>query len=112
MTARGPALDVRGRDEYEGTAEAPDDEPVGHIPGAVLVEWRSFITDGDRLYRDSDAVRDLLEQAGAGPEPVVYCRSGPRAAVAVVALRRAGIPARLYDGSFLDWTRARMPVES
>ena len=112
VTAAGLALDVRAQDEYDGSAEVPDGEAAGHIPGAVLVEWRSFVTDGERLYRGPQDVRDLVASAGAGEAPVVYCRSGPRAAVAVVALRRAGVPARLYDGSFLDWTRAGLPVEA
>jgi thiosulfate/3-mercaptopyruvate sulfurtransferase len=110
--ARGRAVDVRAPEEFDAASEA--DEPGGHIPGAVNLDWRAFVTDSDELFADPHTVLRLLESAGlsAGDKPIVYCRSGPRAAVAIVAMSRAGVPATLYDGSFLDWTRARMPVES
>jgi thiosulfate/3-mercaptopyruvate sulfurtransferase len=106
--AAGPVVDVRGRAEFEGT-DAAEGEPGGHIPGALHVDWREFVQDGDALFAPSETVRGLL--AGAGGVPILYCRSGPRAAVAAQALRVAGVEARLYDGSILDWTRAGMPLE-
>src|SRR5262249_8289085 len=108
--ATGAPLDVRAAEEFD----APDqgDEPGGPNPGAVNVDWRAFVEDGDTLFTGPDGVQRALNDAGAahGDGTIVYCRSGPRAAVAFVAMCRAGVPARLYVGSFLEWTRAGMPV--
>jgi thiosulfate/3-mercaptopyruvate sulfurtransferase len=105
-----PVLDVRSAEELEPSGDAAG----GWIPGAVHLYWRGFVEDGERLFVPAEAALRLLEETGLGPEgePILYCQSGPRAAAALIAMRRAGVAARLYDGSFLDWTRAGMPVES
>ncbi len=105
-------LDVRSPEEFEGTSEA--DEVPGHIPDAVHLDWRELPgADGSLLAPDAD-LAERLQALGIGPdEPVVsYCRSGARASIAWLALTRAGRSVRLYDGSYQDWTKRGLPVES
>jgi thiosulfate/3-mercaptopyruvate sulfurtransferase len=110
--AAGALLDVRSPEEHAGVELTPG-EAVGRIPGSVHASWLAFVRDEDTLFAGDEEVTALLAELGlADAESViVYCRSGPRAAVAATALRLSGRQARLYVGSFLDWTAAQMPVE-
>jgi thiosulfate/3-mercaptopyruvate sulfurtransferase len=103
-------IDVRTLAEYSGEQRLGDDPP-GHIPGAVNIPWTEFLGSGTDLFVNPDEVRSLLEAGTVSDtEPVIaYCRSGWRAATAVVAMDRAGMAARLYDGSWLDWSRGLTP---
>lgn len=98
-------LDVRSAEEYSGKL-VTDGRP-GHIPGATNVPWLSFVGEGERLLRPAAKLRRLLAEAGIRPErkTVAYCRTGPRAAVAFLALQQLGYAVSLYDGSFADWAR-------
>jgi thiosulfate/3-mercaptopyruvate sulfurtransferase len=111
--ATGTLLDVRSEAEYTG--EAPGDLPPGHIPGAVSVPWLEFVGKEGNLFVSRREALSLLRDSGVNPEDdiITYCRTGPRAAVAWLALLHAGLQVRLYDGSFMDWTsEADAPVES
>ena len=41
----------------------------------------------------------------SGQEVVTYCAIGMRASLMYWAARAAGVPARVYVGSFTDWQR-------
>jgi len=84
-------VDVRSGFEYRG----------GHIPGAVHVPfWRAPFAAG-RIPADPD-------------DPVVVtCGHGPRAAVAILALRLAGFrDVRYLSGQMSGWMRRGLPLES
>ena len=105
-------LDVRSPEEFEGTSEA--DELPGHIPDAVHLDWRSLPGKDGQLLASEAHLNGQLEGLGIGPDDTVvsYCRSGPRASLAWLALTRAGRTVRLYDGSYRDWTERGLPVEA
>jgi thiosulfate/3-mercaptopyruvate sulfurtransferase len=96
-----PALvltDARPADRYRGEALGLD--PVaGHIPGAISVPLRV----------GADLPSELLE----ADEIACYCGSGVAACATVLALERAGhTGARLYPGSWSEWSRKGLPAET
>jgi thiosulfate/3-mercaptopyruvate sulfurtransferase len=83
----------------------------GHIPGAVNVPYVSLL-DGSRI-KDEAALREIFTAAGVKPgtEVVSYCHIGQQASLVWLAARILGHEARLYDGSFEDWSgRDDLPV--
>jgi thiosulfate/3-mercaptopyruvate sulfurtransferase len=91
-------VDARSPERYRGEVE-PIDPVAGHIPGAV--NWP---------MAESGSVPPRLLEA---EELVVYCGSGVSACADLLALARAGRPdARLYVGSWSDWSTRRLPVET
>ena len=91
-------LDARAPGRYRGEGESLD--PVaGHIPGARNLPF----TEAHTLPPD------VLE----AEELAVYCGSGVTACVDLLALHRAGrTDARLYPGSWSEWSRRGLPVET
>ena len=104
-------LDTRSLEEFRGEAEM-DDRP-GHIPGAVHLPHSQFAGRDGRLLVDKSLLEKRLSAAGITPgNPVIaYCRSGVRASLAYLAMRHAGYPVRLYDGSYSEWMEDGRPVE-
>jgi len=91
-------LDVRTTDEWK----------KGHLPGATLVQWQDLLADQRTLkFKSIDEIRALLAAAGVTPnqEVVTYCAIGMRASLMYWAAHAAGIPARVYVGSYQDWVR-------
>ena len=87
-------VDARATERFRGEVE-PLDPVAGHIPGAVSVP------SGQGL---PPAVLEADEVAA-------YCGSGVVACVAVLELARAGRPdAKLYAGSWSEWSRRGLPV--
>jgi thiosulfate/3-mercaptopyruvate sulfurtransferase len=108
-------LDARSQEEYRGDKVVAHDQP-GHIPGALNLPWLAFVGEDAELLVDSTQVVSRLRSAGVETSKgtVVYGRSGcMRASVAWLAIQLAGSQARLYDGSFLDWSqRGGLPIET
>lgn len=107
-------LDVRSDEEWRG-AKKYFEKRGGHIPGAVHLEWRTFLDATGRFDR-TDALRERLARIGIGPTtPVIlYCTGGVRSAETFVALRALGhTDVRNYDASFWEWSSdKRRPVSS
>jgi thiosulfate/3-mercaptopyruvate sulfurtransferase len=83
----------------------------GHIPSAVNVPFSSLI-DGTTI-KDEATLRGMFTAAGVKPgsEVVSYCHIGQQGSLVWLAARMLGYEARLYDGSFEDWSgREDLPV--
>jgi thiosulfate/3-mercaptopyruvate sulfurtransferase len=97
-------LDARAAERFRGEVE-PVDPVAGHIPGAVNVPFAEIAPGG--RFLEPKALRERL-----GDEPfVASCGSGVTACTLVLAGELAGVPARLYPGSFSEWSRRGLPVE-
>jgi thiosulfate/3-mercaptopyruvate sulfurtransferase len=113
--ARGAiVLDVRARDEYDGTNVRA--ARAGHIPGAVHVEWTNAL-EGPNALKSPVELRCIYEGVGATPdrEIITHCQLGIRAAHTWFVLKHVlGYPrVRNYDGSWAEWgNRDDLPIES
>ena len=107
--ARGALLDVRAAERYLGRAE-PVDPRAGHVPGArnaptaALVGAAGTFRDPEGLRAHFAAHGVALPGPGAGEPWTVSCGSGVTAAHTVAALASLGIPARLWPGSWSQWS--------
>ena len=80
----------------------------GHLPNATLILWQDLFADRETLKFKSPAeIKALIEKAGwkPGQEAVTYCAVGMRASLMQFAARLAGVPARVYLGSWQDWSK-------
>jgi thiosulfate/3-mercaptopyruvate sulfurtransferase len=85
-------LDARIPERYRGDVE-PIDPVAGHIPGARNAPWN-----------------EPLPEIPPG-EVVAYCGSGITAAVLINRLALAGREAKLYAGSWSEWSGLGLPAE-
>jgi thiosulfate/3-mercaptopyruvate sulfurtransferase len=100
-------LDARAPERYRGDVE-PVDPVAGHIPGALSRPTAGNLGPDGR-FLDPAALRARFE--GLGDDIVNQCGSGINACHNLLAMRVAGLPdARLYPGSYSDWSRSGMPV--
>jgi thiosulfate/3-mercaptopyruvate sulfurtransferase len=86
-------LDARVPERYRGDVE-PIDPVAGHIPSALNVPWNEPVP----------AVPD--------GEVVAYCGSGVTATVLVHRLALSGRDAKLYPGSWSEWSGLGLPAET
>ncbi|WP_149083896.1 MULTISPECIES: sulfurtransferase [Microbacterium] len=102
--ARGVLLDVRAPERYRGESE-PLDPVAGHIPGARNLPTLRHLDEHGRL-RDRDSVLATLAEAGIAEDTPVaaYCGSGITAAHTALVLHEVGIPAKVYPGSWSQWS--------
>ena len=97
-------LDVRSERERAG----------GYLPGTPLVLWKDLYQDSNQFrFKSREELRALLDRAGVRPgqQVVTYCAVGMRASLMYFAARYAGHDARVYVGSWQDWSaRPGYPV--
>ena len=98
-------VDVRRPEEFDGTYGSPCDPRQGHIPGAANIGVEDLVLMTD------DEIRERLGLPH-GAEVVAYCHTGSRSATAVHILRGLGYDARNYPGSWHEWSRTDLPLES
>lgn len=96
-------VDARDTVFYQGTGRNPQSN--GHIPGAAHIFFGTMV-DSSRMLAPVVLKREFTA-AGIteGQTVVTYCHIGQQATLVWFAARLLGYDAKLYDGSFQDWTR-------
>jgi thiosulfate/3-mercaptopyruvate sulfurtransferase len=91
-------LDVRSDQEWKS----------GHLPNATLILWQDLFADRKtQKFKSPDEIKAVLAQAGVKPgqQVVTYCAVGMRASLMAWAARSVGVPAKIYIGSWQDWSK-------
>jgi Rhodanese-related sulfurtransferase len=106
---RWAIVDARSPEQYSGLEPGAEIRYGGHIEGAVNVPWQENLTGGATpVFRPPEDLRTLYATAGVPAEAsvVVYCRTGMQATVNYFVLRMLGRDVGLYDGSWIEWSKA------
>ena len=100
--------------EYYSGARIPQGQRAGHIPGASNITFSTLVDDKGKLL-PADAIEAKFRAAGikSGDRVVSYCHIGQQASLIYFVARYLGYDARLFDGSWEDWSRhADLPAET
>lgn len=104
-------VDARTPEFYSG-ASAGRMPRAGHIPGSVNIPYNT-LADASNKLKDSPTLQKMLSESGIkqGDQVVSYCHIGQQATLVYFVAKYLGYDARLYDGSFEDWSkRTELPV--
>jgi thiosulfate/3-mercaptopyruvate sulfurtransferase len=98
-------VDARTRDFYDGK----------RIPGAGSTPYNKLAigkANGTTL-RSTEEIESMLRAGGVKPGDTVigYCHVGQQATALLFVARMLGHNVLLYDGSFTDWEKRKLPVE-
>ena len=103
-------IDARSAERFRGDPNPIDTRP-GHIPGAVSRPWTDNMEDG--RFAPTDALARQLGTMGIRRDTtlVASCGSGVTACHNLLGARLAGVEdARLYVGSWSEWSHSGLPV--
>ncbi|MGH9744762.1 MAG: sulfurtransferase [Candidatus Acidiferrales bacterium] len=110
---RTDIIDARANEYYIG-AKSDGTPRKGHIPSATNMPYTSLVDDTDK-FKSKDAIEQMFRDAGIKPGDLVvsYCHIGQRATIIYFAAKYLGYDARMYDGSWQDWSqRKNLPIVS
>jgi thiosulfate/3-mercaptopyruvate sulfurtransferase len=105
-------IDARTHEFYNGS-QSDGNPRSGHIPGASNLSYLDVIDQDNNKIKSADALKDLFRAAGLKPgnTMVSYCHIGQRATVLYFTARMLGYDAKMYDGSWEDWShRTNLPI--
>jgi thiosulfate/3-mercaptopyruvate sulfurtransferase len=107
-------VDTRTDGEYVGSGDRHGMPSEGHVQGAHQLQWQELFREpNDLLFRDRDELaRIYATRAQPGDTVVTYCFVGYRASMTYLVARYLGYQAKLYDGSYEDWSRKQYPLVS
>jgi thiosulfate/3-mercaptopyruvate sulfurtransferase len=107
-------IDARPREEYEGQRLSENVSKAGHIPDAIGVYWREMLIPGDipQLLSPADLRKLFALPTQNHKEVVTYCRTGMQSSFDYFVLKYLGYKPRMYGGSFYEWSRSPLPIES
>ena len=108
-------IDARAASFYDGVQAggAREHHMAGHIPGAKSLPFDQVNGD-DLKLKPAAELSALFASAGVKPGDTViaYCHIGQQATALLFAARSLGHPVMLYDGSYQDWERRRLPIDN
>lgn len=105
---------VDGRPADGFTGQSGHWSRLGHIPGAGNVPFFTLLAEEPPyVLKSREDLSRIFSDAGVKPGDtvVVYCGTGLWASLPYLAARYLGYEARLYDGSFQEWSASEdLPV--
>ena len=106
-------VDARASEFFDGEKAGMDGAALGHIPGARSIPFTT-VSGADGKLKSPEELKALFAAAGVKPgdHVIAYCHIGIQATAVIFAARTLGVDARLYDGSFQDWSRRGLPTEN
>jgi thiosulfate/3-mercaptopyruvate sulfurtransferase len=105
-------IDARTREFYNGS-QSDGNPRSGHIPGATNLPYLDLVDQDNNKFKSPDALADLFRSAGLKPGNLMvsYCHIGQRATAVYFAAKMLDYDAKMYDGSWEDWShRADLPI--
>ncbi len=97
----GRLWDVRAAERFRGEVE-PIDPVAGHIPGARNAPATDLLRP-DGTFKSASALGEHARALGIEPGDATSCGSGVTAAQAALAWAIAGIPVKVFVGSWSQW---------
>jgi thiosulfate/3-mercaptopyruvate sulfurtransferase len=107
-------IDARTHEFYNGS-QSDGNPRSGHIPGAANLSYLDVVDQDNNKFKSQDALKELFRTAGlkSGNLMVSYCHIGQRATVLYFTAKMLGYDAKMYDGSWEDWShRKDLPIVS
>jgi thiosulfate/3-mercaptopyruvate sulfurtransferase len=105
-------IDARTHEFYNGS-QSDGNPRDGHIPGATNISYLDVIDQDNNKFKSQDALKELFRAAGLKPGNLMvsYCHIGQRATVLYFTAKMLGYDAKMYDGSWEDWShRKDLPI--
>jgi len=105
-------IDARAHEFYNGS-QSDGNPRSGHIPGATNISYLDVIDQDNNKFKSADALKELFRAAGLKPGNLMvsYCHIGQRATVLYFTAKMLGYDAKMYDGSWEDWShRKDLPI--
>ena len=105
-------IDARTREFYTGK-ESDGNPRNGHIPGATNLPYLSVVDESTIKFKSPDQLKALFSAAGLKPGNLMvsYCHIGQRATVLYFTAKMLGYQAKMYDGSWEDWSHHKdLPI--
>ncbi len=108
-------VDVRAADEYKGLKSPVPTKIMGHIKGAVNLEFAETNLNKDGTFKSVSDLKTAYEARGVtkDKEAIVYCLGGVRASHTIFVLKYLlGYPnVRNYVGSWGEWGNRLDPAK-
>jgi thiosulfate/3-mercaptopyruvate sulfurtransferase len=97
-------VDARNPEYYTGASTSPG-KRAGHIPGSTNLTF-STLLDSTGKFKSPEVLATMFRDTGVKPgdRVVSYCHIGQQATVVYFVARYLGYDARLYDGSWEEWS--------
>jgi thiosulfate/3-mercaptopyruvate sulfurtransferase len=105
-------IDARTHGFYTGK-ESDGNPRNGHIPGAANLPYLNVVNEDTNKFKSPDQLKALFSAAGLKPGNLMvsYCHIGQRATVLYFTAKMLGYDAKMYDGSWEDWShRKDLPI--